>query len=434
MNSGLRTSISASSSEGLKGSSGSGGGGEVALKKGPWTSAEDKVLVAYVERYGGGNWNAVRKKTGLLRCGKSCRLRWTNHLRPNLKKGSFTPEEERLIIELHSQLGNKWARMAAQLPGRTDNEIKNFWNTRIKRRLRDGLPLYPCSQKPRRATPLPLPQQSPFVKNQLLLLQYNTAIPLFEGQFRSGFHNATHLFDQTQSSVLLQDMSSLPIPPTRHKKYCNSAAFPISVGAASSNDHPSVPSSHGILPDTPSNFNLSSLQMEVGSMPCPSSFSLVNPELPSSQSQFPGIMKTAESCSGRFLYSDLGVFEDVTGEARAWANMPNNNFPDTHSQSGMNHTATDLVNPSGIITCDASPTQGIDPSQEDPTKQSNAIPSEVNCRRSLDASTAGCVAGAQDDEGGSFGLDLHEMASLFTVSTMAELGFLPWDNMPEIIY
>ncbi|KAI4321957.1 hypothetical protein MLD38_035277 [Melastoma candidum] len=115
MNSGLRTSISASSSEGLKGSSGSGGGGEVALKKGPWTSAEDKVLVAYVERYGGGNWNAVRKKTGLLRCGKSCRLRWTNHLRPNLKKGSFTPEEERLIIELHSQLGNKWARMAAQV-------------------------------------------------------------------------------------------------------------------------------------------------------------------------------------------------------------------------------------------------------------------------------------------------------------------------------
>ncbi|KAK6934471.1 hypothetical protein RJ641_034626 [Dillenia turbinata] len=114
-----------------------------ALKKGPWTAAEDIILVEYVKTYGEGNWNSVQKKTGLARCGKSCRLRWTNHLRPNLKKGSFSAEEERLILQLHSKLGNKWARMAAQLPGRTDNEIKNYWNTRMKRRIRQGLPLYP---------------------------------------------------------------------------------------------------------------------------------------------------------------------------------------------------------------------------------------------------------------------------------------------------
>ncbi|KAL2635748.1 hypothetical protein R1flu_007227 [Riccia fluitans] len=114
-----------------------------ALKKGPWTSAEDAILVAYVTKHGEGNWNSVQKHSGLYRCGKSCRLRWANHLRPNLKKGAFTPEEERMIIELHSKLGNKWARMAAQLPGRTDNEIKNYWNTRIKRRMRAGLPVYP---------------------------------------------------------------------------------------------------------------------------------------------------------------------------------------------------------------------------------------------------------------------------------------------------
>ncbi|XP_057815738.1 transcription factor MYB33 isoform X2 [Cryptomeria japonica] len=120
---------------------GDSGGGS--LKKGPWTSAEDAILVEYVKKHGEGNWNAVQKHSGLFRCGKSCRLRWANHLRPNLKKGAFTADEEQIIIELHAKLGNKWARMAAQLPGRTDNEIKNYWNTRIKRRQRQGLPLYP---------------------------------------------------------------------------------------------------------------------------------------------------------------------------------------------------------------------------------------------------------------------------------------------------
>ncbi|KAK4476665.1 hypothetical protein RD792_015825 [Penstemon davidsonii] len=118
-------------------------GDNFVLKKGPWTSAEDAILVDYVKKHGEGNWNAIQKQSGLSRCGKSCRLRWANHLRPNLKKGAFTSEEERLIIELHARMGNKWARMAAHLPGRTDNEIKNYWNTRIKRLQRAGLPLYP---------------------------------------------------------------------------------------------------------------------------------------------------------------------------------------------------------------------------------------------------------------------------------------------------
>ncbi|KAK1439823.1 hypothetical protein QVD17_05645 [Tagetes erecta] len=113
------------------------------LKKGPWTAAEDAILMEYVKKHGEGNWNAVQRNSGLMRCGKSCRLRWANHLRPNLKKGAFTPEEERQIIELHSKFGNKWARMALHLQGRTDNEIKNYWNTRLKRRLRAGLPIYP---------------------------------------------------------------------------------------------------------------------------------------------------------------------------------------------------------------------------------------------------------------------------------------------------
>lgn len=96
-------------------SNGGSPGGGAALKKGPWTSAEDAILVDYVNKHGEGNWNAVQKHSGLLRCGKSCRLRWANHLRPNLRKGSFTAEEEQLIIELHAKMGNKWARMAAHV-------------------------------------------------------------------------------------------------------------------------------------------------------------------------------------------------------------------------------------------------------------------------------------------------------------------------------
>ncbi|KAB5573050.1 hypothetical protein DKX38_000244 [Salix brachista] len=128
---------------GEEGNYGGSENGGVALKKGPWTSAEDAILIEYVKKHGEGNWNAVQKHSGLFRCGKSCRLRWANHLRPNLKKGAFTQEEEQLIIQLHATMGNKWAQMAAHLPGRTDNEIKNYWNTRIKRRQRAGLPLYP---------------------------------------------------------------------------------------------------------------------------------------------------------------------------------------------------------------------------------------------------------------------------------------------------
>ncbi|CAM8975589.1 unnamed protein product [Rhodiola kirilowii] len=113
------------------------------LRKGPWSAEEDAILLDYMAKHGEGNWNACQRFSGLSRCGKSCRLRWVNQLRPNLKKGDFTPEEERVVIELHAKLGNKWSRMAAKLPGRTDNEIKNFWNTRVKRFERNGEPVYP---------------------------------------------------------------------------------------------------------------------------------------------------------------------------------------------------------------------------------------------------------------------------------------------------
>ncbi|KAF3441319.1 hypothetical protein FNV43_RR15232 [Rhamnella rubrinervis] len=106
------------------------------LKKGPWTAEEDEILVKFIRNNNGhGSWRSLPKLAGLLRCGKSCRLRWTNYLRPDIKRGPFTEDEEKLIIQLHGMLGNRWAAIASQLPGRTDNEIKNLWNTHLKKRL-----------------------------------------------------------------------------------------------------------------------------------------------------------------------------------------------------------------------------------------------------------------------------------------------------------
>ncbi|KAI3754618.1 hypothetical protein L1987_54405 [Smallanthus sonchifolius] len=106
------------------------------VKKGPWSPEEDAKLKDYIEKHGtGGNWIALPQKIGIKRCGKSCRLRWLNYLRPNIKHGGFSEEEDNIICSLYISIGSRWSIIAAQLPGRTDNDIKNYWNTRLKKKL-----------------------------------------------------------------------------------------------------------------------------------------------------------------------------------------------------------------------------------------------------------------------------------------------------------
>ncbi|KAE8719427.1 Transcription factor MYB76 [Hibiscus syriacus] len=121
---------------------------KVGMKKGPWTPEEDQKLLAFIEQHGHGRWRALPAKAGLQRCGKSCRLRWINYLRPDIKRGKFSLHEEQTIIQLHALLGNKWSVIATHLPKRTDNEIKNYWNTHLKKRL-NKMGIDPVTHKPK---------------------------------------------------------------------------------------------------------------------------------------------------------------------------------------------------------------------------------------------------------------------------------------------
>ncbi|GAB4838021.1 hypothetical protein Ancab_027548 [Ancistrocladus abbreviatus] len=115
------------------------------LNRGAWTAIEDQILIDYIKTHGEGSWRNLPKRAGLKRCGKSCRLRWLNYLRPDIKRGNITDDEEDLIIRLHKLLGNRWSLIAGRLPGRTDNEIKNYWNTNLRKKVQHHRSCNPLS-------------------------------------------------------------------------------------------------------------------------------------------------------------------------------------------------------------------------------------------------------------------------------------------------
>ncbi|TKY69647.1 Transcription factor MYB32 [Spatholobus suberectus] len=201
------------------------------LKKGPWTPEEDKKLVAYVEKHGPGNWRSVpAKAAGLERCGKSCRLRWINYLKPDIKRGNFSMEEDCTIIQLHALLGNKWSIIAAHLPKRTDNEIKNYWNTNIKKRLiRMGLD--PITHKPIKPNTFEAyagdHDQSKDTINMGHVVQWESA--RLEAEARGSILQvgsaSLHLPRLVLSKIPTQPSSSLDSLSTEHKRVYNMYAL-----------------------------------------------------------------------------------------------------------------------------------------------------------------------------------------------------------------
>ncbi|CAN6240386.1 unnamed protein product [Urochloa humidicola] len=222
-----------------RGSGGSGrrdaaGGGE-GVRKGPWMAEEDEVLLEHVRAHGPRDWSSIRSKGLLPRTGKSCRLRWVNKLRPDLKTGcKFSAEEERVVLELQAQFGNKWARIATYLPGRTDNDVKNFWSTRQKRLarlLRAPLPgassrnsrakaHAASSLESRPAAVGPCLDRVPFESSSSGVHPCSTATPFMDSQ-----HAALVPYDQAGSG-LLSFKGALPqfVPITTDIHTCSSSS------------------------------------------------------------------------------------------------------------------------------------------------------------------------------------------------------------------
>ncbi|XP_024318966.1 transcription factor RAX3 [Brachypodium distachyon] len=176
---------------------------KASVKKGPWAAEEDAVLRAYVAANGtAGNWIALPRKIGLNRCGKSCRLRWLNYLRPNIRHGGFTDEEDRLICSLYVSIGSRWSTIAGQLPGRTDNDVKNYWNTKLKRRLLGAgrRPIrYALAQQPRLLPAIPAAYSA--VERMQLSVQLQ----------RHHLHPAGHQLQETPGLITFH--SNLASPP-----------------------------------------------------------------------------------------------------------------------------------------------------------------------------------------------------------------------------
>ncbi|XP_068315301.1 transcription factor RAX3-like [Pyrus communis] len=228
------------------------------VKKGPWSPEEDATLKAYIEKHGtGGNWITLPQKIGLRRCGKSCRLRWLNYLRPNIKHGGFSEEEDNIICSLYMSIGSRWSVIAAQLPGRTDNDIKNYWNTRLKKKLLGKQRKQQEAQQSRRAA---------IFKQEMIKRSENNAnfINISAGFFNQNPYNWPELpvvpvaNYQTHDLQLMQDEASIKTMLINlggrfsHDSDTSTTSFqyPVDISSTSSSDHQYYQSSIDVLAST----------------------------------------------------------------------------------------------------------------------------------------------------------------------------------------
>ncbi|XP_042477868.1 transcription factor MYB101-like [Macadamia integrifolia] len=473
---------------GATGAAGGGGSSSASgsLKKGPWTAAEDAILMEYVKKHGEGNWNAVQKNAGLSRCGKSCRLRWANHLRPNLKKGTFSPEEERLILELHSKLGNKWARMAAQLPGRTDNEIKNYWNTRVKRRQRAGMPLYPQDIQ-KQASAFHLNQNNQTRPSPSPPPTHHLSAP--QQHHKPNFSSPLTLIDPVNFPVTTSPLLAhhpppfLPTPFYRFKAFRdnNSEGFSLPFSATPPQSHPPSP----LFGQSPQ-FPLSpSLQLNSGNFdfnpPPPilgnlfetdsgSPFSM-KLELPSSQQPQPADTATAASGTANEYkltsplgQSNSGLLDALLGESHALMGS------DDSRRDGLLEEKCGLdglvsvsdAPPSGLVFCESAATPPLasarrwdDSSsahssaglkvkkEKEEIYESNSVDEDLRSLFDIMPSAMsvsewysdsgelsnGQSSGVTDDE---IGLEMQQLASSMSAPKTTDPDWTNWTNMPEI--